>query len=632
MTKTGVLFFLLLTLTLVVYWFGLKGPFLFDDFANLPALADFGGIRDFQSLRLFLLNGIAGPTGRPLSLLSFLIDDNAWPSDPWHFKYTNLMFHLLNGCLLSWLTFRIFKFRGRSDAAAGWIAILIGAFWLLHPLNVSTVLYVVQRMAMLSTLFVLTGLLVYMHGRTLLAEARPSAYVWMTAGIGLFTVLATFSKENGAVLPVLALALEYTILSSADKRPNKFWQSIFLWLPTGAIIVYLFWEGITGHGFGGRSFTVSERLLTECRVLLDYLFHWFMPFACTRGLFTEDYPISTGPFSPPTTLLAVAALLVAFIGALRKRNSQPTVALAVLFFLGGHLIESTSVPLEIYFEHRNYLPAMFLFLPIAEYGVENARKVRLLPVFLGVLVLGMAFTTHRLVRIWSDEARLALYWAEQNPFSGRAQGAAASALDRLGYSQAALNILTRAIERQPADIHLHMHYLVQTCYSASLHPEDFERALEKFRRTKFNFRSYPLFESMMETLPNGNCTELGFEQLHALLDAFEQNPGASDSGPRRQIHHLRGLLYARQKAGDSAFKEFRESLRLRPDISAGLLEVSILASHGLYAEALQLLDFVRTLPNSENNLYKRWATLDYPAEIERLQRVIEEDMRHFQTP
>jgi hypothetical protein len=269
---------------------------------------------------------------------------------------------------------------------------------------------------MLSTLFVLTGLLVYMHGRTLLAEARPSAYVWMTAGIGLFTVLATFSKENGAVLPVLALALEYTILSSADKRPNKFWQSIFLWLPTGAIIVYLFWEGITGHGFGGRSFTVSERLLTECRVLLDYLFHWFMPFACTRGLFTEDYPISTGPFSPPTTLLAVAALLVAFIGALRKRNSQPTVALAVLFFLGGHLIESTSVPLEIYFEHRNYLPAMFLFLPIAEYGVENARKVRLLSVFLGVLVLGMAFTTHRLVRIWSDEARLALYWAEQNPF------------------------------------------------------------------------------------------------------------------------------------------------------------------------------------------------------------------------
>ncbi|CAI8832807.1 tetratricopeptide repeat protein [Methylocaldum szegediense] len=631
MTKTGVLFFLLLTLTLVVYWFGLKGPFLFDDFANLPALADFGGIRDFQSLRLFLLNGIAGPTGRPLSLLSFLIDDNAWPSDPWHFKYTNLMFHLLNGCLLSWLTFRIFKFRGRSDAAAGWIALFIGSFWLLHPLNVSTVLYVVQRMAMLSTLFVLTGLLVYVRGRTLLAEARPSAYLWMTAGIG-FTVLATLSKENGALLPVLALALEYTVLSSADKRPNTMWQSILLWLPTGAITVYLFWEGITGRGFGGRSFTVSERLLTECRVLLDYLFHWFMPFAPTRGLFAEDYPISTGLFSPPTTLLALTTLAAAFIGAVWKRDAHPTVALGILFFLGGHLIESTSVPLEIYFEHRNYLPAMFLFLPIAEYGVENARKVRLLPVFLGVLVLGMAFTTHRLVRIWSDEARLALYRAEQNPFSGRAQGAAASALDRLGYSQAALNILTRAIERQPTDIHLHLHYLVQACYSASLHPEDFERALEKFRRTKFNFRSYPLFESMMETLPNGDCTELGFEQLHALLDAFERNPGASDSGARRQIHHLRGLLYARQKAGDSAFKEFRESLRLRPDISAGLLEVSILATHGLYAEALQLLDSVRTLPNSGNNLYKRWATLDYPAEIERLQRVIEEDMRHFQAP
>ena len=102
---------------------------------------------------------------------------------------------------------------------------------------------------------------------------------------------------------------------------------------------------------------------------------------------------------------------------------------------------------------------------------------------------------------------------------------------------------------------------------------------------------------------------------------------AADSGARRQIHHLRGLLYARQGAGGEALREFEASLRLRPDVSAGLLEVSILASRRCYIEALRLLDSVRPLASAEPRPYERWKTLDYPKEIERLQGVIEADLR-----
>ena len=33
------------------------------------------------------------------------------------------------------------------------------------------------------------------------------------------------------------------------------------------------------------------------------------------------------------------------------------VAFGIAFFLGGHLLESTVLPLELYYEHRNYLPS-----------------------------------------------------------------------------------------------------------------------------------------------------------------------------------------------------------------------------------------------------------------------------------
>jgi tetratricopeptide (TPR) repeat protein len=611
-----------------VYWVGLNGPFLFDDFANLPALLDYGGVRNFETLRLYLLNGIAGPTGRPISLLSFLIDSNAWPYDPWPFKYTNLLLHLLTGCLLLWLAFRLALKRGWKEMEAGWVAFLIAGFWLLHPLNLSTTLYVVQRMAILSALFSLVGLLAYVHGRAVLATNPLRGYLWMSAALVIGTLLATLSKENGAVLPALALVLEGTLLSGdRGRRPAMVWRAVFLWLPTLALMAYLLYAGITGRGYDSRSFTVSERLLTEGRVLVDYLYHWFLPFAPLRGLFVDNYPVSTSLFNPLSTLFAWGGLIAVAAGSLRYRKRYPSLTCAIWFFLAGHLVESTTLSLELYFEHRNYLPAMLLVLPVAESMVEYSRKQRLLPVLLGVLLIGMAATTHRLARIWSDELRSAYYWLEQNPGSSRAQGWAATTLERLGHSEAALVVLTRAVERRPDDLHLHLQYIVQACYTGGLSEGTLAVVLEKFRQIPFPFQGYPLVEHMVETLPDPHCMGLGFEYLHALLDVLADNPGMRGGRPMSRIQYLRGVLYIKQGLPKNALAAFRESLRLRPETGAGLSQTALLAGQGYYAEALALLDTVKTLPVSDPGLLKSLSTLNYPSEIEHLQRTIEEDLR-----
>src|SRR5690606_17444817 len=81
-------------LTTLAYWPGTAGDFLFDDFANLPALGRYGGVRDLQTFLYYLASGIADPTGRPVSMLSFLIDARDWPADPFPFKRTGILLHV----------------------------------------------------------------------------------------------------------------------------------------------------------------------------------------------------------------------------------------------------------------------------------------------------------------------------------------------------------------------------------------------------------------------------------------------------------------------------------------------------------------------------------------------------------
>src|SRR5688572_23112470 len=137
MPRVAWLMVLCLATAAVAYWPGLSGGFLFDDYANLPALGRYGPVRDWDGLLRYLTSGIADPTGRPVSMLSFLIDARTWPTDPWPFKRTNLLLHLANGALLytvlAALGQRVVKTPGHARIAA----LLGAALWLLHPLWVS---------------------------------------------------------------------------------------------------------------------------------------------------------------------------------------------------------------------------------------------------------------------------------------------------------------------------------------------------------------------------------------------------------------------------------------------------------------------------------------------------------------
>lgn len=369
-------------LAVAAYRPGLHGGFLFDDFANLPALGAPGPIDNWPAFWRYLTSGTADPTGRPLTLLTFLVDAHNWPADPHPFKRTNLVLHLLNGALLALLLRRLgrYAFEGADKCRVDLAASLGAGFWMLHPLFVSTTLYIVQREAMLPSTFTLLGLLAWLHGRNTMQRGRHlSGGVWIVLGLGGCTFLGMLSKANGILLPPLALVVEYTLLrNGATRAPPDSCPAVdrtycrmmllLAWLPAALVAIYLLqlgWDGLTRGISSARPWTLGQRLLTEPRVLIDYLNLLWLPRPFTPGLFNDHVVASTSLWSPATTLPALLAVFGLIVGAWLLRRRWPAAALAILFYFVGQSLESSTVALELYFEHRNYLPALLMFWPLA---------------------------------------------------------------------------------------------------------------------------------------------------------------------------------------------------------------------------------------------------------------------------
>lgn len=630
MASSVVLLASLLGLAVAVCAPGLTGGFLFDDFPNLELLGTFGGVTSFDGLYSYLVTGSSGPTGRPLSLLSFLLDDFTWPSQAYGFKRTNLLIHLLTGLVICWTMFRLLCLTGRDEARAAWVAVIGAGFWLLHPYFISTTFYVVQRMAQLATLFAMAGLLGYLHGRSILAARPRAGYVWMSVSLGLGTLLAVLSKENGALLPMLVLMVEVTVGHvMKGPRPDRRWTAAFLWLPSLALLGYLVTQiNLDPNAWPHRAFSQPERLLSEARIVWEYLYYLFVPHVEGRGLFQDGYRISTGWLAPPATLAAVFGIvgLAAFGWWIRKR--LPFLSLAILFFLAGHLLESTVIGLELYFEHRNYLPAVFLFLPVA-LGVERlGERFRFRVGLVATLLLFtlLAWTTYHRAALWGDTERLQLYWATNTPDSPRAQNAIANVLLRQGRSQAAITQLEAATTRLPDSPLLTIRLLIHKVGANTATEADFIQTAERLRHQAFDAQAIKALDLLVEVVTSEPSRPNNLAGAHHVLTGISQNEKFSRLPLfMRFVPYLEARLFVAENQPGAAYEQFQLAMSRYSETDAALSMVADMARGGYYREALGLLDEAEAIFRMQPvRTLKRPAAI-YIKEIARLRRSLLEE-------
>src|SRR3989344_1231281 len=468
-----ILFSLLLILSAYVFLPGISGPWIFDDYTDLVHNSY---IRiqtlDADALYHSAYSLETGPLKRPISMVSFALNhyfsggiNNTAP-----YKITNIIIHIINGLLIFWLLRIIFarltQIAGSDTSSwnmeTSFTTLLAGAaamLWLIHPIQITSVLYIVQRMTEIAALFTLFGLISYIKGRLRLMQGNKDGLWLIFAGPVLFGCLGIFSKENAALLPVFMAVLEFTLF--ADEWPWRRGPSLSVHARRALMVVaiisvtllFLWAIHYASPGYRSRDFTMPERLMTEARVLFFYLSVIFIPQINRFGHQHDDIAISTSLFTPWTTLPAILGLVALMIAALLVRKKFQLLTLGILWFFAGHLMESTIFPLEIAHEHRNYIPSLGIILVMVHLIAHVAHQLnqRKLWVTFPLLLLFMGGTTYVRAEQWSNHNSFYRYEALHHPNSPRTQSGLSILLEAQGYYAAAMVASRRAAELEPND-------------------------------------------------------------------------------------------------------------------------------------------------------------------------------------
>lgn len=408
-----------------IYSPGLGGDFIFDDFANIVFNTRVHAeTLDWESL-VRAAGAYQGPIGRPLATIGFAVDYMIGGSSPYPFKIHSLLVHITNTALVFLLCRTLL---GRSLNAPGWPAwgiFAVALTWAAHPIQVSSVLYVVQRMEMLATLFVLVGLILYVKARLKQIDGHRATRLLIISCI--VPAAGLLSKENAVLYPLYYLALELTFFrfrtdSQVAERQLKLAYLVVLATGALAFVVLIIPRFAAPDVFLIRNFDLEGRLLTQLRVLPMYLGQIVLPSPSSLTFYYDDLTPSSGILAPPQTLIGGLFLCALLYSAWHFRARMQAYSLGVFWFFAAHALTSGPVNLELAFEHRNYFASFGAILALAGLGQRFGQKLnssfQIAATFAFVALISIICMIRSAT--WGDPLVLAMDMVAANPRSARA--------------------------------------------------------------------------------------------------------------------------------------------------------------------------------------------------------------------
>jgi predicted negative regulator of RcsB-dependent stress response len=615
-----------------VGWFayspGLGGAFLLDDVSNLSGLRT---VDDTISALNFMFSGTAGPLGRPLALATFLPQADAWGQSAAPFLTVNILIHLANACVLAFVLYRLSIASQVRESSALIAAAASAAAWLLMPLLASSSLMIVQRMTTLSALFGLLGLAAYLWARQSIHQSPGRALTGMSISLAAGTTLAVLSKENGALLPTFVLVMESTILtrpSSIKLSRWRAWTAIFLWLPTLFILAYLLLRVPYSPALIlRRDFTAWERLLTESRILWEYLFNAFVPQPGRFGPFHDGYPVAR-TIMDPLTLLAFSSWLTTLTLAVLWRRRFPLFSFAVLWYLGGHLLESTLVALELYFEHRNYLPIIGPVYALCMFAVRmQTPKKRLVYAGISAYILITAAVLVGQTSVWGNPPMAARYWQEHSPQSVRAATTVVTHQLAQDGPQRALQSISRIVENNPAAGYLKIQELNLSCI---ISPQgDHRHIVTELHRllgaVDFSYSAGTMLSDLITTVTRVDCRGVDGDTVKELAGTLAGNRHYRNDVAYRQLHQqLLARLSRHEGDFDQTLRHLEKAIEYKPSSNLNMMMVTTFADAKDFDGARTYIENARR--NHPSNPLQRFV---WQNQLDELGKYIDELEKHY---
>jgi hypothetical protein len=408
---------------------GLPGDFVFDDIPNIVNndMLQMKQLSVDSLIKIATAPQISGSL-RTLPTLTFALDYwRAGSLDPATFKATNIFIHGLTALALAWFFLALLATASVPEKRARWIAPALALAWALHPLQVSSVLYVVQRMQTLGTLFLVLALLAYLQARR--AQLSGSSGRTGLLVSALLWVIAMGCKEDSILLPAYMLALELTVLrfGAADSTLATRLRRGYLAASLVGAAAYILWiipNNWNWEAYPARNFSSPERLLTQARVLCLYLWQIVVPLPSHMPFYYDWLQPSRSLLQPWTTLPAIA-LVAGILGlAWRLRIRLPLFSLGVFLFFGAHFLTSNVIGLELAFEHRNHFALIGAVLALGSLLAHVGTRLKLSPatqaVACATLLTALGSATLLRANDWKSESGFFLNSTQVASHSDRA--------------------------------------------------------------------------------------------------------------------------------------------------------------------------------------------------------------------
>ena len=388
-----------------------NSPFVFDDKWR---------ILENPAIRVERLNvnniwnaafGKYSARSRPIGNISFAINYYLHQYEPAGYHLVNIMIHITSGVLL-WLFLKITLglTAGPSEKKGGeWIALAAALLWLVNPVQTQSVTYIVQRLNSMAAMFFLLSFICYLKGR--LAASRGQMWAWFL-GAAFIWFLALGCKQNTVTLPFFVLLYEWYFFQ--DLSRNWFIRNLkYLYAILAIFIIISFiylgsnpMDRITSIGdFANKEFTLSERLMTQFRVVLYYLSLIVLPNPSRLNL-DYDFPLSYSLFNPLSTLLSLGVIVGLIAAAVYLARRQRLISFCILWFFGNLAIESSVIPLAIIFEHRIYLPSMMAGLVPVLLAYRYVKFEWLRTGLLCLVVALFSYWTFERNKVWESKITL----------------------------------------------------------------------------------------------------------------------------------------------------------------------------------------------------------------------------------
>ncbi len=592
-TKTLLLVALFL-LILFLYLPGITGSLYYDDFRPLGALSQ---VNNLDSALVYMFSETSGPLGRSLSMATFLLHVNDWPNNLSAFFTFNIILHLVNGLLVFFISLLISRLYYGSRYLNYWLSLATTAFWLVLPIHVSTSLIAIQRMAGLSALFVLAGLAIYLYGLYKQSIANhlnnSKGLVWQVTGAFFFTLLAMFSKENGVLLPIFILVLEVTLLANLKALAHRRQIRIF----AGSVCLltllgYMFFITInTGNELIGREFTVFQRVITQPQILIEYLQLAFLPDVAAFNPFHDNYEHVINLLHSPQALFACLASVIVFSSAIYFRRKYPLTSFAILWFFAAHMLESSFIGLELYFQHRNYVALVGPCLAIV-FALGNIPvRYKTMSISLAILYwLLLCFSLSQTTRLWGEPMLAAKTWAQKQQGSNRANEHLSILLYNKNLTDDALKITLAHLKSCPSCLNTRARAMLLSCY-LDLPFETKQLYLSMFPLINEQERVGSVAVTLRDIylmIKKNYCKHIGLTELEKLNTVFLQLPKSPFNKKLLFIQNLYMLALDNKNVVQSirllklAWKELPS-----PQVATEL--VSILLASNNYQEAVKFV-------------------------------------------